>query len=426
MDAFRCRPLILAFLVVVFALAVAAPGAAQPLPWPMPDGYDPAGGCCQPAQPTLPPFPAVTQQIKFICWNNCNPQFCVNICVSFGVPAPLVRAGVVFDCGLYLIPITIRTCAANPVTLWSGRLLATYSRTWLEDAVPDPAGAPDHQIWRFLVNGDLRPSTFLLQNFGNNICVVPPCHAAFQNLVYWFGYIDYRNDCATGRWTVEWAIDHECDRFHHNADSARPAPVGAVFHPQHSYNFVGPSSFVCTINIPCANFQSPPAFEAVRSLIWQGVTQPPICLRRDRLTQFGIVPFQDLCVCAGPPPNPLQYSLSEFFGMSGCGTGFNIATQPKPFIQKKLGFFPDAAGNPFKFLCMNMGDVNYFDVCTMLTTNEYFEGVETIGGFPKFTVNGTPLPFRQFIDDGSSNFVNNARRKGILHVVSKIINANAP
>ncbi len=403
-------------------LVAAKPAPAQIPPWPQRDGFDFFGQCCAPAMPSLPQFPPITQRIKFICWRDCAPTVCQDICVDIGQPVPANIGPVMLGCGVYFVPVTIRTCQAVPQTLWSGRLVGTYARTWLEDTVPDPLGLKEVQVWRLLLNGDLVPSTFLIQNFGNNPCVVPPCRANFGNRVYWFGYIDYRNDCANNLWEAEWAIDHECDFFAHNADSRRPAPAGGAFHPRHSYNFVGPSTFVCSLNIPVSN--GPVIQESVRTIRWNGPNQPPVCFVEEPMNQGILQPGQDICMCVPPIAGP-QYNLSQFQGVGVCGTNFITAGQPKPFVQKRLGFFQGAGPAMQKFLLLKMGDLNWQDACTQLATVEYFEGVETIGGFPACDLQGVQLG-RQFDDDGSSNHINNARRKGIPHVVSKIINANLP
>ncbi len=416
-DVHRClrRCLLILFAVVVVAVGSAS---AQVPPWPQPDGYDFTGVCCTPANPTLPPFPSITQNIKYMCWRDCQPQLCRDLCVTIGTPRIAAAGGVVFGCGVYFVPVTIKRGAQ---VLYSGRLIGTYARTWLEDTVPDPIGLKETQVWRFLLNGDLLPSA-LIQGIANP-CVAQ-CWRTF-GAIYFAGYIDYRNFCPNNSWTAEWALDHGCDFWAHNADSGRPAPVGSVLHPTFSYTFVGPNTFTCSINIPVS--AGPVMAESVRSILWFG-NQPPTCLTDDPLVQGSMVPLQDFCPCGAPPAAAPQYTLTDFNGISQCGTQFRTGgAGPKPFAQKRLGFFTDAAGGPFKFLLLKMGDVDYIDACLPppIPTREYFEGVETIGGFPAFDLNGRFLG-RQFDDDGSSNFLVCQRRKGVPHVVCKIITANMP
>ncbi len=418
MSGVRCTWM--RFVVLLFAVAVvtAGPASAQIPPWPQPDGFD-FTTCCAPANPTLPQFPSITQNIKYMCWRDCQPGLCRDLCVTFGRPVPAAAGGVVFGCGVYFVPITIKRGAQ---TLYTGRLIGTYTRTWLEDTVPDPVGVRETQVWRLLLNGDLFPSA-IIQGIANP-CVAQ-CWRTF-GAIYFAGYIDYRNFCPNQSWTAEWALDHGCDFWAHNADSGRPAPVGAVLHPNFSYTFVGPNNFVCSINVPPS--VGPVLAESVRSIRWNGAA-PPLCLREEPLQQGNIAPLNDFCPCAVPPAGAPQYVLTEFFGVGLCGTQFRGGTiGPKPFAQKRLGFWTDAAGAPFKFLLLKMGDMDYIDGCLPPPgnrTTEYFEGVETIGGFPAFDFGGRFLG-RQSDDDGSSNFLVCQRRKGVPHVVCKIICANMP
>jgi hypothetical protein len=299
-------------------------------------------------------------------------------------------------------------------------LIGTYARTWLEDAVPDPVGQKEFQVWRMLVNGDLRPGPDVVGI--TNPCL-PQCFRVFNNNIYWAGYIDYRNFCPDGTWEVEWSINHECDFFHHNSDSQRPAPAAGL-HPRFSYTVVGPTPFVCSVNIPPSEGQL--QFESLRSIVWSGPANfPPRCLREEPLLTGQLEPLGEFCPC-NTPATSRQYIATNFEGNGVCGSQFGpTAVGNKPFVQKRIGFWPDATGAPFKFLLAKQGDLEYFDVCTDLATTEYFEGVETIGGFPQFTLDCRALG-RQSDDDGSSNFVRCEPFKGAPHVVCKIISVNAP
>src|SRR5262249_28503243 len=154
-----------------------------------------------------------------------------NVCVDLGAPAPARLSGSAV-CGIYLIRATVRTCnASNRIVLWSGLMRAQYSRTWGE--------TQGFQVWRFLVNGDLVPSPFLLSRYGRNACAVAPCAAANQNHIHVSGFVDYALACGSGRFDVALALGHECDRYEHSG-TARPG----TFHPTRAYAWVAPADFV--------------------------------------------------------------------------------------------------------------------------------------------------------------------------------------
>lgn len=412
-----------------FALGLAAAVALLTLAAPRthaqclgPDNMDFNGICCDVSQPNLPQFPAIKQNVQYICWRDCDVAKTRNLCVDLTVPTPHVFAnGNTPGCAIFDIGVNLRTCGPAMQSVFAGRVIATYARTWFEDTDPANPG-PETQVWRFLWNGDLAVTPFLNGQFGNNPCV-PQCHHSFNNQVYWFGYIDYRLDCATNTWNVEWVLDHECDRYHHNADSARPAPA-AGFHPNRSFTFVGPSLFTPSITIPVA--VGPIMQENTRTLAFTG-QNPVRCFRDDPIVQGGMDTMGDLCSCV--PNGAAQYALTFMQGFTQCQTSFLTVTQTKDFVQKRLGFFTDAAGNPTKLVLLNMGDIEYFDACLGVATFEYFEGAATLFGPPAFTFDpaGALVPlFPQFVDTGSSNRVNGARVKGFPHFTSKLIDVNLP
>ena len=114
--------------------------------------------------------------------------------------------------------------------------------------------------------------------------------------------------------------------------------------------------------------------------------------------------------------------IEEYDEGTACGSNWGPGSATKIYVQKRMGFFPDTAGNPFKFVILKQGDRNFADPCTGAIQAEYFEGVSTIGGFPAFTFQGGPVvPLgRTFIDVGSSNNEVCMRIKAIPHVVCKL------
>ncbi len=403
---------------VGFAFAMTSPAQAQ---CTGSDNLDFNGECCDISEPILPDFPAVKQEIQYICWRRCDVQKVKRLCVDLGRPVPHVfPSGVPAGCGIYDLPVRTRTCGGQQRVAFEGTVLATYSRTWFEDA--DVDGQIDTQVYRFLLNGDLRASDFLVNRFGTNPCVPQSIHF-FDNLVFWFGYIDYRFDCQNGSVEVEWALDHECDKYHHNEDSGRPAPPGTAFNPARSFTFVGPSTFVPTLGIPFS--AGPLVQENTRSILFTGQQQPVVCFRDDPIRDGVLQPFIETCVCTDGAP---QYAISEYGGTTLCGSGFGLG-QGKEYVQKRLGFFANAAGEPTRELLLKQGDLIFFDQCLQTTTNEYFEGVITLNNVPSFTIDqaGGVVPLaRQFHDVGSSNNEVCERKKAVPHYTCKLICGNIP
>lgn len=384
------------------------------------DGMDFNGNCCDISEPILPDFPGIEDRTKYICWRDCRVAKTRDLCVEIGAPTPhFIAPGIIAGCGVFDVPVKTKTCGAAAREVFSGTVIGTYARTWFEDA--DFDGDPETQVWRILLNGDLEASDFLLAQFGNNPCI-PQAWRDYDGLVYWYGYIDYRLNCQTNEWQVEWALDHECDKYHHNSDSERPAPPGG-YSPDRSFTFVGPASFVPTLAIPFSS--GPMVQENTRTIAFTGPQNPARCFIDDPIREGFVDPFQETCVCVDGEP---QYALQEFGGTTICGTGFGPG-QGKDFVQKKLGFFVDAAGNPTKALLLEQGDLTFVDQCVGTQTNEYFEGVITIGNAPAFTFDpaGALIPLgRQFHDIGSSNDEFCNRKKGAPRLTCKLICANTP
>ena len=145
-------------LLALLALSVVAP--VQAIPFQL-DGLD--GPCCQIASLQLPQFPVITLRSKYICWDNCQVQLSGPVLTKF---QPVSVA-----CGIYLNKVKV-TSLSGTLTAWTGRLVMTYSRTWAESSTP--GAQPDIQVWRFILNGDLTPSSTLVGLFGANTCIVAP------------------------------------------------------------------------------------------------------------------------------------------------------------------------------------------------------------------------------------------------------------
>ncbi|MBI1852491.1 MAG: hypothetical protein HYR85_19285 [Planctomycetes bacterium] len=400
-------------LVATLAAAAASPAWAQC----MPDNL--TGPCWQPTQVRLPQFPRIQDGVKYICWDNCSPRINRDVCIDIGAPVPTTA------CGVYRIAVTIRTCGAAAQVLWTSTLTAHYSRNWIET---DPAGNR-LGVWRFILNGDMIPSSFVVQRYGTNPCAVPPCFFTFGRF-YVQGYIDYAQNCQTLQWRAAAAIDHGCDAITHGPASARPAPA-AGFHPTRSYTWVVPA--LGFVPYSSANVFPPSAgpivLEALRVNNW--AAQPNICVFEEPVQQGNFLPLQQFCLCPSTVNSP-QYVASVVQGAGVCGSTFDTGTAPIgpiPFVQKRIGNWTIAATFPgVEFLLLDMGNQRYFDSCRQLSTIEYFEGVETIDGYPAISYTGITLP-RQFEDLASSNVTTAPLPTmiiGVPHISWYIENLNLP
>jgi hypothetical protein len=320
--------------------------------------------------------------------------------------------GGAFVCGVYDIPVRIRACPFN-LTFWGGKLRAYYSRNWQASSV---AGTVNLTVWRFLINGDLKPTSSLPMNQN----VRPACNAAF-GVTYFTGYIDYVYDCSTNQWQIAWNLNHECDGVHHSPASARPAPSSG-FHPTRSYSFVGPGNTfsIQPINLQVSNGQI--IQQAMRKNDW--INSPAICTFEEPATG-AFTATSDFCQCSGNGPK--QYNMAFVQATGACGS----SVQPSPLtmlMQKRLGMWTNPNVYPgIEMLLFDFGYLDHKDGCTGAGAPEWFEGCETIRGYPAVDFTGVNLG-TQFEDLGSCNQSPTAPAIfiGAPHVVNYVLNFNLP
>ncbi len=397
-----------AIVVGALMLGYFAPSAnAQCLP----DGLD-AGPCCLSASVTLPSFPAVAGvSTKFISFNNCNAVATANWCTAFGVPAPIGIGGALV-CGAYNIPTRIKVCGLNMV-FWTGTLKAHYSRNWQASSIP---GAVNLTVWRFTLNGDLKPTSSLSSSPGFR----PSC-AAMYTTVYFSGYIDYVFDCTSGVWTVAYNLNHECDGIYHNAGTARPAPP-LGFHPTRSFSFVGPGSTFVVSSLNPVISGGPITQQAMRKNSW--FAAPTICNFEEPATGV-FTPLNDFCTCSSSGAN--QYNMAAVQAVGVCSSRVNPSALG-PLMQKRLGGWNNPNVYPgVSVLLFDFGFLDYLDGCSGASTSEWFEGSETIKGLPAWDFTGVALG-TQFEDLGSANKSATvpATFIGAPHVVNYVLNFNMP
>lgn len=394
-------------LGVLFALSVSAPPASAQCG---PDGLD-GGPCCAPTTANLPTFPSLTTDALFICYDNCQPSLSKSYCAILGPPIPMTAGGLVL-CADYTIRIRLVDCTTGAL-FWTGGVRAFYSRNWQESSTP---GTVDLNVWRFVINGDFAPTALVPAN----PCERPGCLTQY-NRIYFTGHLDYALNCSTGNWSTAFALSHECDGIHHAPGTARPAPAIGL-HPSRSFTMVGPgSTFVPTVTTSASN--GPITQQAIRWNRW--IAAAPTCTFEERAQ--GVFQAQNaFCTCVTASVSP-QYVNTMVQAIGSCGSTIGPSGQG-PFQQKRLGGWTSATQFPGQEqVLFDFGWLLTVDGCTGTTSNEWYEGSETLKGFPAFDFFGVPLD-SQFEDLGSSNLstTSSAVFIGASHVCDVILNFNLP
>lgn len=377
----------------------------------LPDGLD-GGSCCLPANATLPAFPGMNaQSVRFVCFNSCSPSANALWCAQFGVPQPM-QAGGAFVCGAYNIGVRIKACGFNN-NYWKGNLSAYYSRNWQATSIP---GTVNLTVWRFLLNGDLTPAPSLPANPNFR----PACLSAFPS-VYFTGYIDYAFDCISNTWQVAWNLNHECDGIHHALGTARPAPASG-FHASRSFSFIGPGT---TFVVSSTNPQVSNGNITQQAMRWNSwATVPQICTFEEPASGI-FVAMNNLCSCTAGGAN--QYNEAFVQATGACGSAITPSSAGL-LRQKRLGAWTNPNVYPGnQRLLFDFGFLDQTSACVGTVTTEWFEGTETLGGYPAVDFNGLAID-TQFEDLGSANASATAPAPliGAPHVVYYLLNFNMP
>ncbi|MEQ1891249.1 MAG: hypothetical protein ABL998_01800 [Planctomycetota bacterium] len=377
--------------LVVPLLLLAMPAAAQ---CPQPDGLD-GGPCCSLASEKVPQFPKVTQNSLDICWRNCGIDQIGN-CTAVWTPLK-IQPTTGPDCGTRYTRLDLLDPAG--VLKWSGNLRQIYARTWLETT---PAGT-SIQVWRFLVNGDLRA----IGTVAAIPCPVPACAPAFNRQVRFTGYIDYAQDCAVAapNTSIAWMLTHACDAIDHVAGF----PRGGAFHPDRSYTFVGPAAGFVPAPVGAIEVTALSPFEAVRRLRPPPApaTSPLVCETEERAA-VTINNNNNFCMCSVGAPLNQQWAFSNVNVIGACGT--NLVTPGGPFLpgffSMSIGTWTNAAVFPgVEYARWNVANYDDTDPCTGAVTSKVFYGATTFGGYPAAQLTsagpGGALP-PNFLDQSSS------------------------
>jgi hypothetical protein len=395
--------------VAGLAIGVSAPRASAQC---MPDSLDTVP-CCNPVGVTLPIFPLITQQARYVCFNSCAIAVNQQVCLTINAPVPANSGGPV--CGVYLIRFTFALCGSSQV-IWQGNMRAQYARNWVQGTAAQPVG-----VYRFLLNGDLVP-TAVVPNVPN---AKPPCTANFANKVYFHGYIDYGYDCSLNTWSAAFALNHDCDKWTHAAGTNRVITSGS--HPSRSYTFVGPSGgfVVDPANGPWVAGAG--TGEAMRANNWTAV--PNICLGEEPvLAPATFLPQTPMCQCMPNTASPTQFNETVVQAQGACGSRFDTSNPPIgpfPFCQKAIGYWSLPSSFPSQaHLFVSHGTMLHGDACTSTASQEFVEGVTTLtSGVQIQSYTGIVLP-NNIVDVGSSSTPGGALRIGVPHVVRYLLGMN--
>jgi hypothetical protein len=145
---------------------------------------------------------------------------------------------------------------------------------------------------------------------------VPSCLGP-EPTAFFYGYVDYALDCASGVFENSIVLYHACDAFIH--DPLLSSAPGS-YHPTESFAIVGPdfpgNNFVPMVSAPPAG---PLLGDAMRS------TASPVpfaCMAEQLIVSGGLQPIASACMC------PLSFSLpplqtaSRLAGAGTCGGSF--------------------------------------------------------------------------------------------------------
>lgn len=413
-SLFRSLVRLRALLALGLCLVVTGPAPAAQCP--QPDALD-GGPCCTLAVEKVPHFPRIAQPSLDICWLECGIDNIIN-CTAVWTPLN-VQPSTGANCGYRLARLDLVDPAG--VVKWTGNMRLLYSRTWLE-ALPTGATA---QVWRFLVNGDLRSTTTVAAV----PCPMPPCAPAFGNRVHYNGYIDYAQDCgvAAPSTRIAWMLTHACDAIDHFAGF----PRAGAFHPDRSYTFVGPAAGFVPAPVGPIEATAFSPFEATRRLRHPaaGTTGPILCEFEERASTI-INPAGNLCLCTGGFPLNPQWAFSNVNVNGACGTNLVAAGGPflPGFFSMSIGRWTNAAVFPgVEDLRFNVADYTDTDPCTGAVTQKAFFGVTTFGGFPAAqllsTGPGGALP-PNFLDQASSVRLGGGPILNVTSFSDQVLNLN--
>ena len=390
--------------IVLGALLLSAlPARAQIAPCSIPDNLD--GPCCEQADLIPPDTNPIQLPGKGICWDGCQvaQQSCTSVSISNPAPTPI--------CGQYTAEVKVGDCSGATILEGSARL--DYTRGWSEAGAitPSPGGPTfqaEFQVWRFLIKADLKtgPTPVIAP------CPVPSCIPQ-ADTAFFYGYVDYAIDCATGIRENAVVLFHGCDwLIHGQLLSDKPG----TFHPDRSYAIVAPDTPVNPF-VPSDFLLSPEAIleDGMRRVSQPGALFGP-CWTTEEVDQGSYFPIGYGCLCP-PSTGATQAAAVRINASSTCGSSaqslnFFGTTPWLHTISHSIGNWTTPLDYPGEELVrVDEGLFLYADACPAVTpvdpagvAFEIFYGSETFKGFAILPDPATPNALSQHFVDLASNY----------------------
>jgi len=355
-------------LAAAGTLFVVSPSPAR-AQCPLADGLD-GGACWTVATPTLPVFPVLTTDARGLCWLDCVLEADRTETLELGRPRAAsdpARAPVPLK-SVYVSRYTLKNGSGD--TTWSGVMRMIYSRTWYESSA-----TANYQVWRFLVNGDLRATAAA----GAAPCPVPPCAASFSGKVHFTGYVDYARDCATGTFSTAGAIGHGLDFVDHFGSGNR----GGTFHADRDYDFVWPAAgFTPETNEFFSNTGNVVS-GALRPVDWT-VLPASSAIELYETTNAGgsTTHFGDRICPSDAFGEAATYKIGITAVSPDCGIQVVSSFGANTLFCRAVGSWSDATRFPgTQSILLVRGFLRMTDPCRPRDREEFFRGVYARGGF---------------------------------------------
>jgi hypothetical protein len=158
---------------------------------------------------------------------------------------------------------------------------------------------------------------------------------------------------------------------------------------------------------------------------WNDFAALPAICRFEERAQGLFQALNEFCICA--PAGPNQYVDTVVMANGACSSSL-VPSALGPFLQKRIGGWTSATTFPGpEFVLFDFGWLATKNGCNGTGRDEWYEGGETLGGFPAFDWAGLALA-PEFEDLGSArfSFTNPAVRIGAPHVAEYLLNFNLP
>ena len=396
----------LSALTVTAALVTASPAAAQCF---LPDNL--TGPCWEPTELLLPDLPGWELEGSGICYNQCAATSKQQTLLVYDPPVPN-------GCGQFLSSMKVVDMASG-FTVMSGVVTLDYTRTWHE---ANSATGDDYQVWRFIAKVDLERTS----QIPPNACYIPASIGPNSpyNEAFWYGYLDWAQNCQTGQFSNVSVLFNNCDDFiSHPALSDHPALPGG-FNPGSYRALVAPDNPIQSFDpTVIASPRSGPLFaEAVRNV--NNAFAPGFCTYEEELAGGTHQLLGTACMC----PLALAPAAQSAVHIDGIGTCPDATGVPSTFsslqvwnpaigfkwfemIETSLGTWTDPSIYPGRESVMpTEGFVVYHDSCaavvggTPADTLDFMYGAKTSNGFQVIPNPDLPGANTQNFLDLASNY----------------------